>query len=120
MHTVGRFPFVAGVSSLLFARAFADGGMPITIINDNPDTVLVTAYDENVTPPAALLSSREINGFATIPLMITPGPDGTGHIRWNAVSADSFVGLCGHMDRPQLPANIVVHVYAKSNCHESQ
>lgn len=121
MRAPTQIHLIAGVASLLSAGTFADGGgMPITLINDNPDTVLVTAYDQNANPPAAVLSSRPINGFATIPLLITPGPDGTGHIAWNAVSADSFVGLCGHLDRPQLAANSVVHVYAKTNCHAPQ
>ena len=118
MQTSGPRTLLAAIALLLFASAFADGGgMSISIINDNPDTFLVTAYDLNLYPPAAILSARRINGFATIPLSITPGPDGYGHISWNAVSADNFVGQCGSKDRPQLLANTVVHVFAKSDCH---
>jgi hypothetical protein len=102
--------------ALASTTALGDGSVPITILNDNPDTILVTAYDMNSRPRMALLQDRQINGFASILVTITAGRGGHGHLSWTARSADSFVGKCGSKDRPKLTSNTVVHVYAKSDC----
>jgi hypothetical protein len=118
MHTRNLSTFLAAALPTLCLGTAALGGdsLPITIINDNPEVVLVTVYDMNVQPPAAILSGVQIAGFASIPLTITPGPEGYGHIAWTATSADSFSRQCGHLDRPGLSNDVVVHVYAKSEC----
>jgi hypothetical protein len=109
--TTGAMLFALGSSV-----ALGDGSVPITILNDNPDTILVTVYDMNSKPRMALLQGREINGFASISVTVTAGRHGHGHLSWTARSADSFVGKCGAKDRPRLTSDTVVHVYAKSDC----
>jgi hypothetical protein len=96
--------------------ALGDGSVSITLLNDNPDSVVVTVYDMNSKPRMAVLENREINGFASMTVTITAGRRGHGHLSWTAHSADSFVGKCGVKDRPGLTNDTVVHVYAKSDC----
>ncbi len=119
MSTFDRLTVLFSTCLLLTVSTAAVGGdsLPVTITNDNPDAILVTAYDMNIQPRAAILVGQRINGFASIPLSITPGSAGYGHIAWTATSADTFSRRCGHRDRPQLSNNAVVHVYAKSRCH---
>jgi hypothetical protein len=100
--------------------ALGDGTLPITITNDNPDTILVTAYDMNAQPRAAVLKAERINGFGSIPLSVTPGIAGYGHISWTATGQDAFFRKCGHGDRPRLSNGAVVHVHARSTCPSSQ
>jgi hypothetical protein len=98
------------------AGALADGDVAITITNDNTDDVVVSVYDMNTTPKSKLLSQQRISGFASIPMSVTSGDDGTAHIFWRAVTASSDPRQCGEKDRPGLATGASVHVYAKSDC----
>jgi len=122
MHTLDmRIALVALLPALwLSSSALGGDSLPITITNDNSDAVLVTVYDLNVQPRAPILVGVKIAGFASIPLSITPGPDGYGHLSWNATSADTFSRQCGHRDRAQIASDAVIHVYAKSECGSGQ
>jgi len=116
-----RTALVATLPALWLSSAVRGGdSLPITITNDNPDAILVTAYDLNVQPRAALLVGVKISGFASIPLSITPGPDGYGHLSWTATSADTFSRQCGHRDRAGIAGDAVIHVYANSECGKAQ
>ena len=120
MHPDQRTVFIS-VLLLLSASAPAAGdGLPITITNDNPDAILVTAYDMNLRPRAVIMVGQRINGFASIPISVTPGTTGYGHISWSATTVDTSFRRCGHHDRPRLPNNAVVHVHANSRCHSPQ
>ncbi len=119
MRTPDQRTAIVSILVLLSVSASA-GSLPITITNDNPDTILVTAYDMNLHPRAEILVGQRINGFASIPISVTPGPTGYGHISWSATSVDTFSRRCGHRDRPRLLNNAIVHVYAKSRCHLPQ
>jgi len=96
--------------------AFADDNVPITVTNDNTDAVIVSLYDMNTTPRSKLLSHQRINGFASIPISVTAGADGTAHVYWTAVTADPSMHKCGRKDKPGLQSDASVHVYAKSDC----
>jgi hypothetical protein len=114
MHTVGLA--VLGLVAAHGPGARADDNFPITITNDNTDDVIVSLYDLNTTPRSKRLSHQRINGFASIPISVTAGPDGTGHVSWKAVSVDPAIHKCGRKDRPGLQPGASVHVYAKSDC----
>jgi hypothetical protein len=68
MHTLEQPWVLISTMSLLFVSisAAGDGVLPITIVNDNPDTILVSAYDMNLHPPAAIMMGQKISGFASI------------------------------------------------------
>ena len=100
--------------------AVGDGALRITITNDNPETILATIYDMNTQPRSAIFVGHEINGFASIPISITPGPDGYGHLSWTATTTDNFFHQCGSRDRAGLADGTAVHVYAKSECSSPQ
>ena len=119
MHTLEKPTVVLGTLLLLLisVAAIADENLPITITNDNPGTILVTAYDMNLHPPVAIMKGQLINGFASVKISITPGATGYGHLSWTASTADTFSRRCGHRDRSWLQNTAVVHVYAKSLCN---
>jgi hypothetical protein len=96
--------------------ARADDKVAIQVTNDNTDDVIVSLYDMNTTPRSKLLSHQRINGFASIPIAVTAGADGNGHVYWTAVSAKSGARQCGRKDKPGLAADASVHVYAKADC----
>jgi hypothetical protein len=122
MHTLDMRTVLAATLPTLWLSSSALGGdsLPITITNDNSDAILVTAYDLNAQPRAAIMVGVKINGFASIPLSITPGPDGYGHLSWTATSADTFSRQCGHRDRTRIASDAVIHVYANSECSTAQ
>jgi hypothetical protein len=98
-----------------FGAAQADEMLPITIVNNNTNDVIVTVRDLNTLAHTKVLVRQRINGFASVPVSITAGADGTGHVRWTAYSAGDDP-QCGAKERPGLGSNASVHVYAKSAC----
>jgi hypothetical protein len=103
---------------LCFANcvAMASDKVAITITNNDTDDVKVNVYDMNTTPRSKLLSRQNISGFAAIPLSVTADANGSGHVRWTAVTTDPQLHKCGRKDRPGLADGASVHVYAKSVC----
>jgi hypothetical protein len=95
--------------------AEADEMLPITIVNNNTNDVIVTVRDLNTLAHTKVLVGQRINGFAAIPVSITAGADGTGHVRWTATTAGD-IPKCGVKERAGLGGNDSVHVYAKSAC----
>jgi hypothetical protein len=98
-----------------FGAAAADEMLPITILNDNTNDVIVTVRDLNTLAHTKVLVGQRINGFASVPVSITAGADGTGHVRWTATTGGDDP-KCGAKERPRLGTNASVHVYAKSAC----
>jgi hypothetical protein len=115
-------PLVAGqvaALTLTGASALADSGVPITITNDGTSDILVTVYDLNASPHRAVVPGERINGFSSIPISVTPGLDGTGHVAWTATAVDSNSHLCGHENRQGLQSADSVHVHADVLCTSS-
>ncbi len=108
--------FPIGLLCLCTFGALADGLVPITVTNNNTDDVFVSLYDMNTQPRSKLLSRQRINGFASIPISVSPDAAGNGHVYWTAVTADPALHKCGRRDRPGLATDSSVHVYAKSDC----
>jgi hypothetical protein len=116
MHTMTPVACIFGLALLsAFDAAQADEMLPITIVNNNTNDVIVTVRDLNTLAHTKVLVSQRINGFASIPVSVTAGADGTGHVRWTAATAGDDP-KCGAKDRRGLGNNDSVHVYAKSAC----
>jgi hypothetical protein len=116
MHTMTSVVSVLGLVLLsAFGGAEADEMLPITIVNNNTNDVIVTVRDLNTLAHTKVLVGQRINGFASIPVSITAGADGTGHVRWTATTAGDDA-KCGARERARLGGNNSVHVYAKSAC----
>lgn len=117
MRKLHRAAVIPGLLLLLAAGAGADGdSVVIRISNDGTDDILVTVYDMNADPPGAVIVRQRINGFAWIPISVTAGAGGTGHIRWTATSALPGPHRCGHDGSRGLGNDDSVRVFADSQC----
>ncbi len=117
-----RRAFGAGtlVACLLASgAALADDGVPIKIMNDGTSDILVTVYDLNTNPRRIVVAGQRINGFSTVPISVTAGPDGLGHVSWTATSVDRDTRLCGHEDMRNVATDALVHVHADTDCSET-
>jgi len=102
--------------TLTGATAFGDDMVSLKISNDGTDDILVTVYDMNAEPPGAVIVRQRISGFAWIPVSVTAGRAGFGHIQWTATSAVSGKHRCGRGDTRGLENDDSVSVYADSPC----
>ena len=101
---------------LLTTAALADDTVTIRIYNDGADNMVVTVYDMNAQPPGAVLASQRINGFAWIPVSVTAGAVGNGHIMWTARTAGASFHKCGQQVKRGLANDDSVRVFADSKC----
>src|ERR1700688_4829711 len=98
------------------ATAIGDDMVAIKISNDGTDDILVTVYDMNAEPPGTVVIRQRISGFAWIPLSVTAGRAGFGHVRWTATSAVAGLHRCGRHDTRGLERDDSVPVFADSPC----
>ncbi len=96
--------------------ALGDGGLMITLLNDSPDNLMVTLYDQGTQPPQQLLANRELYGNASMTVSIGAGRRGHGHVSWTAVTADHDMRKCGHGENRQLNDGDTVKVHADGDC----
>lgn len=112
-----RFNVALGISLILglacVSRALA--GAPLTIVNDNEDTVLATIINVNAQPPVTVLSAQPIDGFASISIEVPTDASGNAHIAWSASNTDAINHLCGRGRRTVKPHR-TVHVWANRHC----
>ena len=101
---------------LLTTAALAADMVTIRLYNDGGDDIVVTVYDMNAQPQGAVLAGQRINGFAWIPVLVTAGAVGNGHIVWTARAADASFHRCGHQERRGLANDESVRVFADSAC----
>jgi hypothetical protein len=104
------------LTMLVSATAMGDDMVAIRISNDGTDDIVVTVYDMNAQPPGAVVVQQRINGFAWIPVSVTAGAAGMGHVRWTATSAKAGLRRCGHQDKGGLGNDDAVQVFADSQC----
>jgi len=120
MHTIIQPVIILSLSLMLMllptTAAPADDAVTIRVYNDNADVMVVTVYDMNAQPPGAVLASRRINGFAWIPVSVTAGAAGNGHVMWIARTADATFHRCGNQDKRGLSNDDSVGVFADSRC----
>jgi hypothetical protein len=118
MRTIIHPVIILNLTLMLLPTVAApsDDTVTIRIYNDGADTMVVTVYDMNAQPPGAVLASQRINGFAWIPVSVTAGPVGNGHVMWIARTADGSFHKCGDQDRRGLANDDSVGVFADSRC----
>jgi len=118
MRTISQLVIIVGFSLTLLGTtaAVADDTVSLRIYNDGADDIVVTVYDMNAQPPGAVLASQRINGFAWIPVSVTAGAVGNGHVTWSARTADASFHRCGHQERRGLANEDSVRVFADSSC----
>lgn len=104
------------LTMLVSVTAVGDDMVAIRISNDGTDDIIVTVYDMNAEPPGAVVVHQRINGFAWIPVSVTAGAAGMGHVRWTATSSKAGVRRCGHQDTRGLASDDAVQIYADSPC----
>jgi hypothetical protein len=100
----------------LSASAIGDDGVNVTINNNTTRNLLVTVYDLNGSPPARVLSSETINGFASMSILIVADASGEGHLSWTATTIGKDMRRCGHRDRPGVSDGDTVNVFVDSDC----
>jgi hypothetical protein len=121
---LNRASFSLALAGLLALTCLSMGSLParaddtvsITITNDNTDDILVTVYDMNTRPHTKVLDGQRINGFASVPVSVTAGAGGTGHVYWRATNLDPGMPQCGRRDKAGLSNGASVHVSAHSQC----
>jgi hypothetical protein len=102
---------------LLATAALADDDLvTIRIYNDGAEDMIVSVYDMNAQPPGAALANRRISGFAWIPVSVTAGAAGHGHIMWTARIAGASSHSCGYQEMRGLASDDSVRVFADSKC----
>ncbi|MDB6086508.1 MAG: hypothetical protein JWN43_4389 [Gammaproteobacteria bacterium] len=101
---------------LLGDSALGDDMVTIRIYNDGSDSIVVTVFDLNASPPGTALASQRINGFAWVPLSVEAGADGNGHVKWMARSGDEDFQRCGRGNVRALGDDASVRVSANSGC----
>jgi hypothetical protein len=116
MRTTVQAVTIFSMMLLATAAAVADDTVKIKIYNDDADAIVVTVYDMNAQPRGALLATQRINGFAWIPVSVTAGAVGNGHVQWTARTAGPNSYRCGHEDRRGLSNDDSVRVFADSTC----
>jgi hypothetical protein len=98
------------------AAVYGDDALTITVRNDTTDSLIVTVYDRNMSPPQKVLSSEVILGSASIPVSISADSSGQGHLSWTARTVDPDMRMCGHNDKRHLNDGDTVHVQADGDC----
>jgi hypothetical protein len=121
MRTISLLVIILSFSLMLLVTtaAVADDTVSIRIYNDGADDIVVTVYDMNAQPPGEVLASQRINGFAWIPVSVTAGAVGNGHVMWSARTGDVSFHRCGHQERRGLANDDSVRVFADSRCIKS-
>ena len=118
MRKFGQFGVILGflLALSLGGTAMADDMVSIKVSNDGTDDILVTIYDMNAEPPGTVVIRQRISGFAWIPVSVTAGRAGLGHVRWTATSAVAGLHRCGRHDTRGLVSDDSVPVFADSPC----
>jgi hypothetical protein len=118
MRTIRQLVTILSFSLILLGTtaAVADDTVTIRILNDGADDIVVTVYDMNAQPPGAVIESQRINGFAWIPVSVTAGAVGNGHVMWTARTTDASFHRCGRRERRGLANEDSVRVFADSGC----
>jgi hypothetical protein len=101
------------------AAAVADDPVVLRMYNDDADDVVLSVYDMNVQPPEAVISDQRISGFAWIPISLSAGAAGEGHLKWIARTVDSSFLRCGRREMRGVANDTMVYISANSSCGRS-
>src|SRR5580693_1944383 len=99
--SLNRISFFLALACLSMAGAAARAAdtVTISITNNGTDDILVTVYDMNTRPHTKVLDGQRISGFASVPISVTAGAGGTGHVYWRATNLDPDTPRCGQRDK---------------------
>jgi hypothetical protein len=104
---------------LVSAAAVADDPVMIRVYNDDADAIVVTVYDVNARPQGAVLANQRIDGFAWVPVSVTAGALGKGHVKWTARTADTGLDKCGYQEAHGVTNDAFLYIHADSKCRKS-
>jgi hypothetical protein len=109
---------ILGVSLILLAgaEAVADDPLMIRIYNDDAEAIDLSVYDLNAQPAAAAIVNQRVNGFAWIPISVTAGTVGKGHVKWTVRTVDPSFHRCGSQEVREVANDSFVYVFADSSC----
>jgi hypothetical protein len=118
MSTMNKVVIILGVSLILLAstEAVADDPVMIRIYNDDAESIDLRVYDLNARPRDAAIVSQRVNGFAWIPISVTAGAVGKGHLKWIARTVDPSFHRCGSQEVRGVANDSFVYVFADSSC----
>jgi hypothetical protein len=118
MTSINRAVIVIGFSLILLAggEAVADDPVVIRVYNDDAESIDLSVYDLNATPPEAAIVNQRVNGFSWIPVSVTAGAVGKGHVKWTARTVDPSFHRCGSKELRAVPSDAFVYVFADSSC----
>ncbi|ERR1035438_887341 len=122
MLTMSKAVMILSLSLLLLvsAAAVADDPVTIRVYNDDADDIVLSVYDMNAQPPEAVISNQRINGFAWIPISVTAGAVGKGHVKWIARTVDPGFLRCGYQEIHGVANDASLHVSVDSNCRKTR
>jgi hypothetical protein len=103
---------------LVSGAAVADDPLMIRIYNDDADDIVLSVYDVNAQPPEAVIANQRINGFSWIPISVTAGGVGKGHVKWIARTVDPSFHRCGYQEIHGVENHAFVYVSANSGCRK--
>jgi hypothetical protein len=120
MHTMSKAVTIVSLSLMLLvsAAAVADDPVMIRIYNDDADDIVLSVYDMNAQPPEAVITNQRINGFAWIPIWVTAGAVGKGHVKWIAGTVDPSFHRCGYSEVHGVANEAFVYVSVNSSCRK--
>jgi hypothetical protein len=101
---------------LASAAAVADDPVMIRMYNDDADDIVLSVYDMNAQSPQAVIANQRINGFAWIPISVTAGAVGKGHVKWIARTVDSGFHRCGYQEVHGVADGALLYVSVNSSC----
>ena len=104
------------LTMLVGAATFADDPVTIRIYNDDAESIDLSVYDLNAQPPDAAIVNQRVNSFAWIPISVTAGAVGKGHVKWIARTVDPSFRRCGSQEVRGVANDSFVYVFADSSC----
>ena len=118
MSSTNRAAIILGAALILLAGAGAVADDPVTIriYNDDAESIDLSVYDLNAQPPDAAIVNQRVNGFSWIPISVTAGNLGKGHVKWTARTADPSFHKCGSQEVRGVENDSFVYVSADSSC----
>ncbi len=118
MRTMSKAAIIPSLSLMLLASAaaVADDPVMIRIYNDDADDIVLSVYDMNAEPPAAVIANQRISGFAWIPISVTAGAVGKRHLKWIARTVDPGFRRCGYQEMRGVANDALVYVSVDSSC----
>jgi hypothetical protein len=118
MSSMKKAVIILGVSLILLAgaEAVADDPLMIRIYNDDAESIDLSVYDLNAQSPDAAIVNQRVSGFAWIPISVTAGTVGKGHVKWTVRTVDPSFHRCGSQEVRGVPNDSFVYVFADSSC----